>query len=242
MKFIDKDIINEPESLRVYRNTTPNATYKGFGNTSDVRLALLNEQGYICAYCMKRISLELNDYYKPQIEIEHYKSQENFQDEGLNYMNMLGVCNGTVRKESEFVGHCDKSRKFIENGKTHSWEFQKLNPTKKHLSESLISYDLNGKIKSVNNNKEVENDLNEFLNLNNKYLIEYRRDALDRARKLFEKNNPKKADKRWNKKMFDKEIEKYKSRDKKGMYKPFCQYIIWYFEFIKTKNKYLTKE
>ena len=46
MKHIDKNINNAPESLRLYRNTTPNARYNG--DTGGIRLALLKEQGYIC--------------------------------------------------------------------------------------------------------------------------------------------------------------------------------------------------
>jgi len=247
MKYIKKELKNEPSDLKEYRNTTENASYEGFSNRKNLQLALLKEQGYICAYCNKRIGLELNENFKPQIEIEHYKSQEksklNQDKDDLNYRNMLGVCNGN----SNGTKHCDKSRNYLVNGKTHSIEFKILNPTKKNLSENLISYSLTGEIKSKTNNEDVEHDL-KILNLNNKYLIDYRKDALDKARLQFEKENPRKANKRWTTEMFDKEIEKYKSKhlnniDNELKYKPFCQYIIWYFEDVLKQNpKYSTKE
>jgi len=240
MKFIEKDIRNEPESLRIYRNTTENPTFDGL-NKTDVRLSLLKEQGHICAYCMNRISIDLSAFYKPQVEIEHYKSQENFPKDDLNFMNMLGVCNGTIRR-NEIIEHCDKSRKFDVNGNTSSYEFEKLNPTKRQNSELLITYDMNGKIKSVSNDAIVEEELNRFLNLNNKYLIEYRIDARDKARNQFENENPRMLGRRWTKDKFDRVIEKYKAKNSEGRYKPFCQYVIWYFELLKTKNKYSSTE
>jgi uncharacterized protein (TIGR02646 family) len=95
MKYIKKNLKNEPESLRIYRETTDNPRYKG-GNFDQLVLktALLNEQGFLCAYCMGRISLDLNRFYKPKIEVEHYQAQEEYADKTLNYQNMLGVCNG----------------------------------------------------------------------------------------------------------------------------------------------------
>ncbi|MCD4794847.1 MAG: TIGR02646 family protein [Bacteroidales bacterium] len=234
MKYIKKDIKNEPQDLKKYRETTPNASYSGFPSKENLRLTLLKEQGYLCAYCMKQISAEINNYYKPKIEIEHYKSQENFPKEDLNYKNMLGVCNGV----SNTIEHCDKSRKYIKNHKTHSLELKRLNPTIKRSSEELITYDLNGKVLSKSNNADVENDINDVLNLNNKYLIDSRNDALDKAKEDFRKENPKKRNKPWTVKMFDDEIEKYKLKDKAGKYKSYCQFIIWHFTLQKNRSKY----
>ena len=58
MKHILKN--NEPTSLRIYRDSTPNATYTGFPSKKDIQESLLDEQGHICAYCMQRISLDYN--------------------------------------------------------------------------------------------------------------------------------------------------------------------------------------
>ena len=234
MKYINKNIKNEPETLRIYRETTPNASYNGFVDTDKLlKNALLEEQGYICAYCMKRISLDLNEYIKPKIEVEHYKSQENFPEEDLNYKNMLGVCNGN----SGGLKHCDKSRDYIKNGKTHSLELKRLNPILKKNSEDLITYTPHAEVISKSNNSDIEDDINKILNLNNEELIQYRKYALDKARKQFKENYPKKQNKTWNIKMFNKEIEKYKTMQD-GKYQPFCQFIIWHFEQLKKRKKY----
>ena len=234
MKYIKKDIKNEPETLRKYRETTPNASYNGFVDTDKLlKKALLKEQGYICAYCMKRIRLDLNEHFKPKIEVEHYKSQENFPDKDLNYKNMLGVCNGNFGG----IKHCDKSRDYIKNGETHSLELKRVNPLQKKNSENLITYTLKGKIKSKSNNIDVEHDINEILNLNNKKLIKNRKQVLQTAKDVFEKNNPQKKDKQWTIRMFNKEIDKYKTMQD-GKYQPFCQFIIWHFEQLKKNPKY----
>ncbi len=247
MKYIKKDRKNEPETLRDFVNGRKkgiSVSYKGFGGKDQLlKTALLKEQGYICAYCLRAISLDRNkELNKPKIEVEHYKSQENFQNEDLNYMNMLGVCNGKIiGKDDEIIEHCDKSRKYIKGKKTHSLEFKILNPIIKGKNENLVTYDLNGKIVSKSNNKEVEDDIN-MLNLNNKKLIDFRLDAWLKARKKFEKENPQKSDKRWNIEMFDREIEKYKSKNSEGKYKAYCQFIIWNFELLKSNTKYSEKE
>ena len=74
MKYIQKG--KEPSTLKKYRETTPNAVYdKGYVDSGQVlKKTLLKEQGYICAYCMKRISLKRTNN-KPSIEVEHFLSQ-----------------------------------------------------------------------------------------------------------------------------------------------------------------------
>ena len=57
-----------------------------------VQQALLREQGAVCAYCMKRVSIG-------NLQIEHYIAQ-NPEDSDydaaltIDYNNMLGVCTG----------------------------------------------------------------------------------------------------------------------------------------------------
>lgn len=50
---------HEPESLRRFR-LTPGADFDGMpaAEKNELRLALIKEQGYICAYCMRRIRLD----------------------------------------------------------------------------------------------------------------------------------------------------------------------------------------
>ena len=157
MKNILKNINNEPNDLREYRNNTPNPSYIG-GNFSSQKLkqALLDEQGYICAYCMKKISLELNEKHKPKVEVEHYKPRENNKELELNYNNLLAVCNGSVLSypEKELYHHCDKTKG--EKGKVNgNVELKVINPLRKDKSEDLIVYTLNGNIKSIYVNLKI---------------------------------------------------------------------------------------
>ena len=61
-----------------------------------VQVSLLEEQGCLCAYCMRRISLE-------NVQIEHYLPQhpqsENYDPAlTIDYRNMLAVCSGNKKQ------------------------------------------------------------------------------------------------------------------------------------------------
>lgn len=130
--------------------------------------ALLEEQGYICAYCMQKIN-ETNS------TIEHIIGQSFIDEDGdklgeknqLNYNNLLVVCEGKSCKNDL---HCDKSRavyqknrplyanplenriiqniKFSEKGMIYYKDFleiEKIEELKKHDEldkDSNIKYDL----------------------------------------------------------------------------------------------------
>ncbi len=223
MKYIDKSIANEPDTLKNYRKITPNASYKGFSDKDQkLKKSLLSEQNGICAYCMQRINLKLNKFHKPQIEVEHLKSQEKHPNLSLNYENMIGVCNGNSRG----IEHCDKSKK--------SMELKKLFPTHKNC-ESLITYSRSGEIKSNSNNQEVTHDINILLNLNNQRLVEYRKNTIDLIIEHLTLKYPRKT---WTKKILQKEIDKYREKNKNGNYWEFRNFIVWFLSDLKKKNKY----
>jgi len=235
MKYIKKG--KEPATLKKYRETTDNATYKGFGDTKNLlKEALLKEQGHICAYCMQRISTKTNNLHKPRIEVEHYLSQKKRPDLDLNYQNMLGVCNGYLsveKKESDSASteknaHCDKSKKEL--------LLKKLNPLDNGI-ERLITYDTDGTIIPVVKNKTVIQDLN-LLNLNDNNLKNFRRDAIDLAKEEMVKKYPTK---KWTKVLIQKEIDLWKAKDKNGKFRPFCQIAIWFWEQQKKRNRYPAK-
>ncbi len=227
MKYIDKSIKNEPEILKEYRNTTDNATYSGFVDTNHaLKKVLLWEQGEICAYCMQRISLKQSrSLNKPRIEVEHILPQKKYPSKDLDFKNMVGVCNGNFGGNE----HCDKSKKNI--------ELSSLIPTD-HGCESLITFSISGEILSVSNNKFVEKDVNEILNLNNQQLVDLRKSAADLAINLLKKTHPIQD---WNVRHFEKLIEVYTNKNKKGQYKEFCNYVIWYLEKLKNSSKYQSR-
>ena len=66
MFYINKD--KEPKSLTEYKKSK-NAYFDGFDKKDDIRQSLLDEQGYLCAYCMRRINSV------DEVTIEHYYPQ-----------------------------------------------------------------------------------------------------------------------------------------------------------------------
>lgn len=138
------------------------------GVKDEIRLHLATEQGFLCAYCMRKLRLET-------MQIEHYEAQHT-QDGSydpastIDYQNMLGVCPGN---KGVNVRHshltCDQHRG---NAKLT------VDP-RKQRSVSLVKYRHDGVIYS--DDDDVNRDLQETLNLNcaTAYLPENRKAALD---------------------------------------------------------------
>ncbi len=223
MKYIEKG--NEPAPLRDYRNTTPNATYKGFGDTGQLlKKALLEEQGNICAYCMRRISLKWNEAIKKTcIEVGHYTPQKVDINKSLIYRTMLGVCNGDFGDRE----HCDKSQK--DNC------LKILDPLNRDC-ERRLTYTEDGRIKAAVNNVNVVHDIN-LLNLNDRNLVNARKKVIDLALTAMIDKYPKKQ---WTKELIQAEIDFWTERDRKRQFRPFCQIAIWFWEKQKQSNRYPT--
>jgi uncharacterized protein (TIGR02646 family) len=227
MKHIQKN--TEPVSLKAYRETTPNATYSGFGSKDQLKDSLLAEQGHLCAYCMQRISRKWNNALsKDRIEVEHYLPQEIFPDKQLDYRNLLGVCNGVSGGEY----HCDKTKGGKGDG---TKRLIKLKPLHKSI-ENLVSYALGGKLISLSQDSAVTDELEKMLNLNNQNLVDMRRNALDKAWEDFKKRHSTKVT--WSKALFQEEIAQYSKKGRSGKYKEFCQFIIWFFTKQANSSKY----
>ncbi|MCX4315557.1 MAG: hypothetical protein OSJ52_02805 [Lachnospiraceae bacterium] len=85
MLYIKKG--KEPESLTKYRKSKF-AYFDGYEEKDAIRECLLKEQGYLCAYCMRRID-------KAHMKIEHWYPEDRLSDaERLDFRNMLGACLG----------------------------------------------------------------------------------------------------------------------------------------------------
>ncbi|MCT7502016.1 hypothetical protein N5S92_08425 [Aliarcobacter cryaerophilus] len=110
MKLIVK---NKPTSLHhklVEFQKNINGTYPNLTTPLKQELlkALLEEQGYICAYCMQKIN-ETNstiEHIIGQNFIDEYENKLGEENQ-LNYDNFLAVCDGKSCKDNL---HCDKSR------------------------------------------------------------------------------------------------------------------------------------
>lgn len=82
------------------------AYFDGYPDKDELREALLCDQGYLCAYCMRRI---YNDPVKMKIEHWIPQSRMTSDKDALDYRFMLGVCDG-CRGDSEKNTTCDEHR------------------------------------------------------------------------------------------------------------------------------------
>ena len=127
---------SEPACLREYRKT-PGAKFDVMDKT-ELRSSLLEEQGYLCAYCMKRIRRD------NKVKIEHYTART--PENELMYENLLAVCDGNEtfiengRKVNPKRFTCDTMKK---NKRLH------INP-QRLADMGTIYYDAQGRIYSTN--------------------------------------------------------------------------------------------
>lgn len=133
-----------------------------------IRTSLLEEQGYICAYCMKKLKDDSS-----QVKIEHYIAR--IEENELDYKNLLAVCKGNEGEPFENQT-CDTRKGNREI---------KINPQKK--SDILtIGYTNDGEIKSTN--EDYQKDFNDTLNLNDSLgLVTLRKNALGSLKRKLHK-------------------------------------------------------
>lgn len=136
--------VNDTEAIRQCFDKLPKET---------IRKNLLQEQHYLCAYCMKRItdnSLETT--------IEHWYPLSKDKEKALDYSNMLGVCKGGSnvslnegQKRKECCDACKGDNEIT------------INPLNaNHMCQ--IKYTSNGKI--YTDNIVLDEDINIKLRLN----------------------------------------------------------------------------
>lgn len=111
MRYIQKGV--EPRELRDRRNPaiTPGTSYEAL---PALRLALAREQGYLCAFCMRRLTIGPPIEGRPTTKIAHLiarnwtegpqADQERREALSQDYHNMVLACNGF----SGIVTHCDE--------------------------------------------------------------------------------------------------------------------------------------
>ena len=175
----------EPAALTQYRQL-PFASYENMHGARTGRLlpdgtaedvyhvvleSLMREQGYICAYCMRRIPEKRGH---PQSTIEHIKPQSKCSaEEKLDYKNMLAVCSGNRNASSDDLKTCDARR---------GNQDLSLNPLKPDTI-ATIKYRANGRIYS--DIRSIDDELNKVLNLNceARALINLRKSALNALQK-----------------------------------------------------------
>lgn len=219
----------EPKELTDYREGTPGVTYDDLGKDRKdiIRNSLLDEQGYICAYCMGRIDIN-------NCTIEHYISQtrheespyteEDHKRQSLLYSNMSGVC------ENDST-HCDKKRGNI--------PLEILDPHNSSCEE-LIKYHLDGKIVPAGREAEKVNKDIATLGLDCEKLVKLRKTVWDEIWERFTKEHKKEN---WSKDIFLDYARKYRTKERKrhGIMKfhAYCNFIAWGFEYYAENYKHM---
>ena len=109
---------------------------------------LLQEQGYLCCYCMQRISSE-------SMRMEHFRCQARYPEQQLDYENLLAACPGTIGQGPHAAEICDVRKKDQDI---------KYNPAADDV-ERLLHYKRDGTIFSEVD-KQFSQELDDVLNLN----------------------------------------------------------------------------
>jgi uncharacterized protein (TIGR02646 family) len=94
----------EPKALLEYRSSRedPNLTAANFPDAALLRTALLEDQGYLCCYCMGRIDID-------RMKVEHLRSQAQHEELRASWPNLLAACRGNEgRPRAE--QHCDSAK------------------------------------------------------------------------------------------------------------------------------------
>ncbi|OQW89596.1 MAG: hypothetical protein BWK78_07725 [Thiotrichaceae bacterium IS1] len=204
----------EPKSLTAYKKQ-PDATFNGMPALvkNDLRQQLLEEQGYLCAYCMTRIP---NDRCPPnnefKMKIEHWHCQSNYPEDQLNYKNLLAVCCGN--EGQSFDQHCDTRKG------NSDLKYNPANPADE-VEDKIEYYSFDGSIFSKD--REFNEQLSLVLNLNHARFKRNRKSVLDSVQAVLNHRPGKRT---------LKEIEGYIANWKKtginGELKEYCGIAIYY--------------
>jgi len=206
----------EPRSLTEHKKKL-SACYDNCPKES-IRQSLFEEQGHLCAYCMRRIQ------NISEMTIEHYiaQSRSNLRD-SLDYNNMLGVCLGNrgceLRKQT-----CDAHR-----GDTTLT----VNPLNQS-SIDKIAYRTDGSIYS--DDPAINTDLNVTLNLNFKEgsLIWSRKQAVDALKRHLLKKQP---EGQWSRTLLSKTKLEFSKPSADGAKIEYLGIILFYIEKFLRKCK-----
>lgn len=200
MIYIQKG--KEPESW-TQRRLTPNAVYEA---TPDLRSSLLKEQGYICAYCMRRIPVK-DGAINATSKIEHVLSRERHPELQMNYNNMVVCCPGKIN-DGEL--HCDSSKR--ENDLLCS-------PLSVNAMQTIQYNPSDGRIKSSDPNFDKE--INDVLNLNTQILMDNRSETWNAVCDFLTSRG-------WTLTNIRKELNRYQNCNAEGKRIPYCGIVIYF--------------
>lgn len=212
MRYIKKG--KEPNSLTEYKKQS-NAYFDGYPQKDDVREKLLEEQGYLCAYCMRRLS-DVRD-----VKIEHVISQNVLADDEkakLEYSNMVGVCYGNEkpgRKKPMLTCDAHKGEELISVNPLDENSIRRI----KYLSDGTITSD------DADVKKSVEETLNLNYNGADAYLVSNRKEVLNACKA---KLTQLQRDGLWTKSVLVKILNEYEKKNEEGKCIPYSGIAIDY--------------
>ena len=216
MRKITKN--TEPKAWTQYR-LTPGAAFKPIPELVN---SLLDEQGYICAYCERRIPCKDAVEGTPGAEnhrIEHLRTQSTSKKTGistdLDYSNMVVCCPGNIARDGAENYHCDKRKGDVD---------LRISPLDDTMM-STIQFTPSGLIKSTDS--QLDREINENLNLNQQLLRSNRKETwIGIARGLKAKD--------WNVSNIRHLIDVWESKHKENInghmvlaYKPYCSMVLY---------------
>lgn len=209
MLYIEKG--REPDSLTKYKKEKF-AYYDGFKEKDDIRKHLLEEQGHLCAYCMRRIDMK-------HMKIEHWYPEDLLSDlECLDYKNMLGACEGHITGTKGCDDTCD----------THKGNAViTVNPHDENTIKKVNYRTATGEIYS--DDEDIQRDLDEILNLNSeKHSLKGNRKAM--LNSAITEMSKLQRNGIWKKKNIEDMIIYYQSSDSDGKKKEYAGIVLWYLQ------------
>lgn len=167
MRFISKP--GEPKALRDWkarnRLSPQNLIYDNCPK-AEIRKAMLEEQGFLCAYTMVRLEDENSCH------IEHVKAQAIYPDDALDYANMLGCFPSNGGEASHGYGAPRK-------GNFDATDQNFVSPLHKSC-ETRFEYRQSGAVRSASESDHAARNTIEILKLNHATLCEKRREVLQK--------------------------------------------------------------
>jgi len=203
---------SSPPALDQYKRECSESINRGttkllddFPQKDELRRALAEEQGYLCAYCMQRLNPENGD-----TKIEHFHPQKEFPTEQLDYTNLLLCCNGN--EGDRFANqHCDTKKKNAEI---------KHNPASFPSIEQTFCYERDGRI--VSDDEDWNIQINKVLNLNFIRLKNNRKEAMKAVDKILGERPGTRT-----KTQIEAMIQKRRNMNRSGHLDEYCGAVIY---------------
>ena len=194
----------EPASLTLHRSGA-HANYDNYVDKDTLRTFLEKEQRGLCCYCLSRIPGARG------MKVEHWRSQDRYAAEQLDYTNLLGACLGNEGQPGNHQ-HCDTRKGNRDLSRNPA------NPM--HRVGDLVRFEGDGRIAS--DNPVFDSDLNDVLNLNEAFLRNNRKATLD----AFIAALPKRG--RLSPETVEKWLMNWNGESHTGELPPFCQVVVYW--------------